>query len=341
MPPDTAPPSSRRSELPSLLADGGLVGDSRVIRDLGKRLTKVAASDASVLVTGESGTGKELVSRVIHFRSGRSEGPFVAVNSAALPESLLESQLFGHVKGSFTGATQDAVGLFRQANGGTLFLDEVAELSLELQAKLLRVLQERVIRPIGGVKELPVDVRLVAATNKNLESAVEDGEFREDLLYRINVIDVHVPPLRDRGADAVTLAKHFLGEMALRDGRHLRGFSEEALGAIRRYAFPGNVRELRNFVEHAVALADGPLVEFDDLPIRLQEALGRDWESPSTPGASAPGANGFEPMTLEEVTRRHILGTLAHAKGNRTHAADLLGIDRRTLVRKLKKLERS
>jgi two-component system response regulator HydG len=326
---DSAPPASSQGR-PSLLVDGGFVGGSKVMRELAALLAKVADSETTVLVTGESGTGKELVARVIHRRSRRAGGPFIAVNCAAVPETLLETELFGHVRGAFTHASADKKGLFVQASRGTLFLDEVAEIPLDLQAKLLRSLQERKVRPVGAAEERDIDVRLVAATNKNLETAVREGRFREDLFFRVNVVQVEVPPLRDRGDDVLHLARHFVRELASfpRDEKEL---SDSAADALLAYDWPGNVRELYNYVARAMTLADGPLIRLEDLP----EALRRAAEQRRTlPEVVEPDAL----PRLSVVERRYIHHVLERLDGNKTRAAEVLGIDRRTLHRKLKRM---
>ena len=241
-------------DLTKKLAYGSMIGDSPAMRSLRETIDKVAQSDATVLITGDSGTGKELVARALHFAGRRASGPFVPVNCGALVGTLLDSELFGHVRGAFTGADTSKRGLFVAADSGTLFLDEIGELPLELQPKLLRALQERVVRPIGGDAEVPFDVHLIATTNRDLESAVEEHRFREDLYFRVNVIHVPLPPLRARGSDVLLLAQHFLGRYATQAGKHVTGFSPAAVERLMTYAWPGNVRELQNCVERAVAL---------------------------------------------------------------------------------------
>jgi len=285
-----------------------------------------------VLVTGESGTGKELVARALHKRGRRSGGPFVAINCAAVPESLLESELFGHVRGAFTDACAARTGLFVQANGGTLLLDEIGELPLSLQPKLLRVLQERAVRPVGGDAEIPCDVRLVATTNRDLEAAVAEGTFREDLYFRINVIQIEMPPLRARGSDVLLLAQHFIERYAGGAGKRVVGLSPEAAERLLAHDWVGNVRELQNCMERAVALARSERVALEDLP----EKLRRRHRSRVPVGADDPSAL----VPLEEAERRHILHVMETVQGNKTVAAQVLGLDRKTLRRKLERYRR-
>jgi DNA-binding NtrC family response regulator len=306
---------------------GEIVGQSGTMARVLELVARVADTDTTVLVTGESGTGKEVIARALHARSRRREGPFVAVNCAALPEALLESELFGHVRGAFTDARAARAGLFAEASGGTLFLDEIGELPLPLQPKLLRALQERRARPVGGAVEVPFDVRLVAATNRDLESAVEEKRFREDLYWRINVIHVELPPLRARGSDVLLLAQHFLTQLAARAEKPLQGFTPKAAERLLAYTWPGNVRELANCVERAVALSLGPLVEVDELPPKVRE------HQPSHVLVAASDPSELVP--LEEVERRYVLRVLEAAGGNKTVAARILGLDRKTLHRKL------
>jgi two-component system response regulator HydG len=307
---------------------GELLGTSPTMRKIYDLIERVSETDASVLVTGESGTGKELVARSIHERSRRRHGPFVAINCAAVAENLLESELFGHVKGAFTDARQGRGGLFVEANGGTLFLDEIGELPLGLQPKLLRALQERKVRPVGGTNELGFDARLITATNKDLESAVEEGRFRGDLFYRIDVVHVPVPPLRSRGTDVLLLAQHFAQSFSSNFGKSVTGLSPAVGEKLIAYSWPGNVRELANAVERAVALTRSELLMVEDLPEKIRSS------------EKAPIAvSSFDPMELvplEEIERRYILRVLETVRGNRTAAAHALGLDRKTLYRKLK-----
>ncbi|MCB1161380.1 MAG: sigma-54 dependent transcriptional regulator [Candidatus Krumholzibacteriia bacterium] len=301
-----------------------LIGESPVMRRLRALVARVAETEATVLVTGESGTGKELVARMLHERSHRARGPFQAVNCAALPGALMESELFGHRPGAFTDARAPRAGLFQQASGGTLFLDEVGELPAELQPKLLRALETRRIRPLGAERELEVDVRLVAATNSDLEAAVAAGRFREDLYYRLNVIRVEVPPLRERGADILLLARHFAAQFARAAGRPAADLAPAAARRLLEHGWPGNVRELRNGIERAVALADGESLTVGDLPAALRSPQ-------ATPGLPEPERL----LPLATVERRYIAQVLEITKGNRSAAARILGLDRKTLWRKL------
>jgi len=308
-----------------------LIGASPAMHALCNVVDRVAGSDASVLIVGESGTGKELVARALHRRGGRSAGPFVSVNCAALPEGLLESELFGHVRGAFTDARAARSGLFLQASTGTLLLDEIAELPPALQPKLLRALQERTVRPVGGDTELSCDVRLVAATNRDLEVAVEEGRLREDLFFRINVITLRVPPLRDRGDDVLLLAQHFLDRCAAKSSKRVLGLSPTAAECLLAYPWPGNVRELQNCIEHAVVFARYEEIVVDDLPERVR--------GPVSTRALRAGQNVSSLLSLEEAERMHVLGVMEAARGNQTLAAQLLSIDRKTLHRKLKRYD--
>jgi transcriptional regulator with PAS, ATPase and Fis domain len=279
-----------------------------------------------VLVTGESGTGKELIARAIHYNSSRTNGAFVGVNLAAIPESLIESELFGHKKGAFTDARSDKPGLFVEADGGTIFLDEIGELALPLQAKLLRVLQEHEVRPLGATKNQRVDVRVVAATNKNLEAMLADGSFREDLYYRLNVIHIDLPPLRSRPEDIVPLAEHVLAQLGAKQTPPRRmKLSPEAQHLLLAYHWPGNVRELMNVLERGVALCQGELIADDDLPPHVREKRSADFL----------GAAVARRMTLAELEREFIERVLEDEAGNKTRAAQRLGLDRKTLYRKL------
>ncbi len=306
-----------------------LIGDSEAMRRVYDMIERVQDSAASVLVTGESGTGKELVARALHRRSQRKAGPFMAVNCAALPENLLESELFGHARGAFTDAKNARPGLFVAANGGTLFLDEIGELPLGLQPKLLRALQERKVRPVGGEQEIPFDARIVAATNRDLETAVEERRFREDLFYRVSVIPIALPPLRTRGNDVLLLAQAFLDRFATMSGKRLTGISTAAAARLLAYAWPGNVRELQNCIERAVALAQYAEIAVEDLPDRIREHR----SSQVVIASDDPS----ELQSMEEVERRYILRVLEAAGGNKTVAARILGFDRTTLYRKLER----
>jgi DNA-binding NtrC family response regulator len=307
-----------------------IIGSHQGMVELFKLVSRVAGTKSSVLIIGESGTGKELIARTIHESSPRSDRPFVAVNCTSLSETLLESELFGHVKGAFTGAIERRPGLFLEANRGTVFLDEVGDMSLSMQSKLLRVLQEQEVKPVGGAETIPVDVRVVAATHRDLDSMVRAGSFREDLYYRLHVVALDVPPLRERREDIPLLAGHFLREYAERANRQLSGFSAGAMKALMAHTWPGNVRELENVVERAVALAPGPIVEERDLPEKLAGG-------PAT-GSSAPGPSRPR-QTLDDMIRERVLESLTVAKGNKSEAARVLGIPRRTLYRMLERYE--
>jgi DNA-binding NtrC family response regulator len=318
-----------RIEVAKRPRDDELVGESAAMRKVQDLLSRVAASEANVLVTGESGTGKEVVARAIHRRSARSSGPFVAINCAAVPEQLLESELFGHVRGAFTDARDTRAGLFLQARGGTLFLDEIGELALGLQPKLLRAIQERTVRPIGGHGEVPVDVRIVTATNRDLEIAIEEGRFREDLFYRINVVQVPLPPLRARGGDILPLAVHFVRRFADQSNKAVTGITHEAAEKLVAYAWPGNVRELQNCVERAVALTQFEQIRVDDLPDKVV--------SYRFSHVVVAGSDPAELVPLEEFERRYILRVLEAVAGNKAAAARVLGVERKTLYRKLER----
>ncbi len=305
---------------------GELLGKSPPMRDLFRVLHRVADTTTTALITGESGVGKELVARALHQESRRRDQPFVAVNCGALPESLLESELFGHVKGAFTDARGDRPGVFREANGGTLFLDEIGELPISLQPKLLRVLQERTVRPLGANRETPIDVRIVCATNVELREAVEKGRFREDLYYRLDVVHLAVPPLRSRGTDVLLLAEAFLARIAQRDQRPSPVLSPEVSERLLTYDWPGNVRELYNLLERLMALGSGPTARIQDLPERMRQPM-----LTVTPDAAEPST--FIP--LAEVEKRYILRVMAALNGNKRQAAETLGLDRSTLYRKL------
>jgi transcriptional regulator with GAF, ATPase, and Fis domain len=302
---------------------GDLIGAGASMREVYRRIDKVAGTDISVLVSGETGTGKEVVAREIHRRSTRANGPFVAVNCGAIPEALLESELFGHVKGAFTGAVATRMGKFQAAHGGTLFLDEIGDMPLALQVKILRALQDRAVTKVGDNRPEAVDLRVVAATNRVLEEEIRKGTFREDLYYRLNVVAIHLPPLRDRGEDVVVIGKYFLQKYAKEFAARVRGFTPGALVAMRKYAWPGNIRELENRVKKAVVLADRALVSAEDLDLR-PEIL-----EPILPLAQAK----------EEFQKRYINEVLERNAGNRTKTAKDLGVDPRTVFRHLEKLE--
>ena len=317
--------SRTNSELESqleLARFGSIVGACDSMKEVYKRVRKVATADISVLITGETGTGKELIAREIHRNSRRSDGPFIVVNCGAIPENLLESELFGHVRGAFTGAVNNKAGRFQAANGGTLFLDEIGEMPLNLQVKLLRALQEHEVTRVGGTHSESVDIRIVAATNRVLEREIRSGGFREDLYYRLNVVNVALPPLRDRDEDLSILAKYFLAKESEALSRKMKGFSKAALVAMRKYRWPGNVRELENRIKKAVVLADKPLITAEDLDIRPEDV------EEILPLSQAK----------ERFQTRYINMVLAKNDGNRTKTARDLGVDPRTIFRHLEKL---
>ncbi len=307
---------------------GDMIGESQPMQKLYDQLSRIADSEAFVLITGESGTGKELVARSLHKQGRRRDGPFVAVNCSALPENLLESELFGHAKGAFTDARAERKGLFQQAEGGTLLLDEIGEMPVTMQVKLLRALEESTVRPVGGEKEVSFNVRVLAATNRDLEIAVEEKRFRDDLYYRINVIQLELPPLRSRGTDILLLTRQFVTTYAQRADKSVTGISEQAAERLLAYSWPGNVRELRNVIERAVALTRYEKIAVEDLPDKI-----RDYRSSQV---FIGGDDPTELVSMEDVERRYVLHVL-HATGdNRTVAARILGFDRKTLYRKLK-----
>ena len=302
-----------------------LVGQSHAMVEVYKLIARVGPSTATVVIQGESGTGKEVVARAIHQNGPKAAGPFVAVNCAAIPENLLESELFGHEKGAFTGAVIRKIGRFEQASRGTLFLDEIADMSLALQSKILRAVQEREIERVGGGEPIPVDVRLIAATNKDLRTAINEGRFREDLYYRLAVVTVNLPRLSDRGDDLVLLTSHFAREFSARSGKNIRRISDRALELLRNHRWAGNVRELRNVIERAVIVATDDTIRAEHLP---EELRGEAEASPET------ASGGL--ATLAEVEARHISRVLSHTAGQIGAAAEILGIHRNTLARKIK-----
>jgi two-component system response regulator HydG len=295
-----------------------LLGVSAPMQALKQQIADVAGSDATLLLVGESGTGKELVARAVHAKSRRREAPFVAVNCAAIPESLLESELFGHEKGAFTGAVQPRRGLFAEASGGTLFLDEISDMPLVLQAKLLRALQDRRIRPVGGRTEIAIDVRFISATNRDLARLVQLERFRDDLYYRLAVVPIHLPSLRERPDDVALLARHFAARTARRGGKAIDGISDEAVEWLQRQRWPGNVRQLENVIQRAVTLAEGPTVELDDVHFA------------GPPGTSEGGVR----PTLAEIEYDYMQRVLEETKGDKRAAASILGVSVRTLQRK-------
>jgi len=309
----------------------GIVGRSAPMRELLGNIQRVARAGGAVLIGGESGVGKELVARAIHAESERRDGPFVAINSAALPRELLESELFGHEAGAFTGAQRARAGLLREAHGGTLLLDEIGDMPLEMQAKLLRVLEGGGVRPLGASQEHAVDVRIIAATNRDLEAEVRAGGFRADLFYRLETFALRVPPLRERGDDRELLAAHFLRRHSEALGQPCRGFSRDALAALRAYGFPGNVRELANAVERAATFCRGSEIVPEDLPERI-----RAMTTAAQSGIGLELIDGSEPLPhLQELQRRYVAHVLGRVGGNKRRAAEILGIGRRTLYRYL------
>lgn len=309
------------------LRETRIIGSSREIRKVVELIEQVGPSEANVLILGESGTGKELVAQQLHEQSARAAGPLVKVNCAALPENLLESELFGYVRGAFTGAAQDKPGRFQLAGGGTLFLDEIGELPLTLQAKILRALQERIVEPLGGVTPVSIDVRFIAATNRDLPAMIADGKFREDLYYRLNVLEIHIPPLRERIEDIPLLVDYLLDKLGRKNNRPIRTVSREFLDALCRHEWRGNVRELENVLERALILCRTDMLDVRDLPDHLR-----------TPGASAPSRPGHPGENpLETAERQALQETLRKYAGHRERTAQALGISRRTLQYRLKK----
>jgi DNA-binding NtrC family response regulator len=304
-----------------------IIGTSGPVSELRSMLERVSRTEATVLITGETGTGKEVAARSLHQRGTRKAGPFVAVNCSALPEALLESELFGHVKGAFTDARSSRSGLFAEAHRGTLFLDEVGEIPLSVQVKLLRAIEERRVRPVGGDAEIPFDARIIAATNRDLERAVHEGAFRGDLFYRLNVVHVALPALRSRGSDVLLLGQHFLMQFAAQANPDVIGISKTAAERLLAYPWPGNVRELRNAIERAVALTRFDHISAEDLPERIKNFEARH--------VLVAGDDLEELVSLEEVEKRYILKVLQAAGGNKSLAAKQLGVGRRTLYRKL------
>jgi two-component system response regulator HydG len=302
-----------------------IVGQSKLMKDVFAKIQRAAPVDSTVLVLGESGTGKELVAQALHHNSPRKKGPFVAVNCAAVPATLVESELFGHVKGAFTGATDRRVGRFEQADGGTLFIDEIGDFEIGLQAKLLRVLETFMVTPVGGHEDRKVNVRVLAATSRDIRKMVEEGTFREDLFYRLNVVQITLPPLRQRVDDIPILVEHFLKEISQNKHTAPRRVSPEVMRRLVNYRWPGNVRELRNALESMMVLADGELLTENDLPERIMQSATEVTSPKEVPSG----------LTMEELEKLAITKALDHCNGNRTHAAGKLGISVRTLQRKL------
>jgi DNA-binding NtrC family response regulator len=316
----------KHGELTKRLAYGSMIGESQAMQQMRATIDKVAQSDATVLITGESGTGKELVARALHFAGRRAGGPFVPVNCGALVGTLLDSELFGHVRGAFTGADTSKRGLFVAADGGTLFLDEIGELPIELQPKLLRALQDGEVKPVGGTSAIRVDARVIAATNRTLLDQIAAGAFREDLFYRLAVITIEVPALRNRPGDIPLLAKHFAEQAALRAERGRVSFTDGALAHLAQQPWPGNVRELENTIERAVILASGEVLDVSDVA----------GPRPTVTSATFATFSGDTVPTLDELERAHILKVLELCEGQKTKAAQLLGINRTTLWKKLR-----
>lgn len=306
-------------------AHKGFIGDSKAMQEVFVAIDKAAFTSATVLITGESGTGKELAARAIHYGGPRSSAPFVPVNCGGIPEALLESELFGHVKGAFTGADESRAGFFHAADGGTIFLDEVSDMSLAMQVKLLRVLQDKEVCMVGSSRSRKVDVRILAATNRELQGLVRKGLFREDLFYRLNVITIFIPPLRERGDDILLLARHFVTKFAAESGKSPLRFSDKALQSLRSHNWPGNVRELENVIQRLVVMTDGDIIEVPDLPTLMRFSALREL--------------GLK-RTLAEVEAEYISNVLSSVDGNKTLAAQILGINRKTLREKLRKTEK-
>ncbi|EIQ1388220.1 acetoacetate metabolism transcriptional regulator AtoC [Escherichia coli] len=309
---------------------GHILTNSPAMMDICKDTAKIALSQASVLISGESGTGKELIARAIHYNSRRAKGPFIKVNCAALPESLLESELFGHEKGAFTGAQTLRQGLFERANEGTLLLDEIGEMPLVLQAKLLRILQEREFERIGGHQTIKVDIRIIAATNRDLQAMVKEGTFREDLFYRLNVIHLILPPLRDRREDISLLANHFLQKFSSENQRDIIDIDPMAMSLLTAWSWPGNIRELSNVIERAVVMNSGPIIFSEDLPPQIRQPVCNAGEAKTAP----VGERNLK-EEIKRVEKRIIMEVLEQQEGNRTRTALMLGISRRALMYKL------
>lgn len=315
--------SSRELSRLSLPTPFGLIGESESMNQIFKAIMKAAKTPATVLITGESGTGKELVARAIHYGSSRASGPFVPVNCGGIPEGLLESELFGHVKGAFTGASESRAGFFQTAEGGSIFLDEIGELGLAMQVKLLRVLQDKEVYMVGSTRSRRIDVRIMAATNKDLQVLTQKGDFREDLFFRLNVISMHVPPLREREDDVILLTHHYITKFAKEFNKTVPRLTDKALQALKTYDWPGNVRELENIIQRIVVMVDEDLVDVPDLPSLMR--------------FSASKGTARLDRSLAEFETEYIYNVLSSAGGNKTKAASILGIDRKTLREKLKR----
>jgi len=325
-------------ELKRSLNFGMIVGNSPAMQHIYKMIRQVSMTKTNVLITGESGTGKELIARAIHMESDRRGQPFVAINCGGIPESLMESELFGHKKGSFTGAIQDKPGLFQEAHRGTIFLDEIGELSLPIQVKLLRAVQEKTVRPVGGTEDLPVDIRIVSATNKNLEKEVIAGKFREDLYYRLNVIEIKVPALRERKADLKPLAQHFLEKYAREMGKEISKLSSYALDLMLKYDFPGNVRELENLLERSVALSTTNIILPDSLALSVHKRRWIEGVKDRRYDVDEVSKGVALDSILEEIEAAYLRKALDCSSGNKNRAAELLGISFRSLRYRLEKL---
>ena len=325
-------------ELKKNLHYGMLVGNSPAMLHIYKLIQQVAKTKTNVLITGESGTGKELIAQAIHQESDRSEQPFQIINCGGIPETLMESELFGHKKGAFTGATQDKKGLFENAHRGTVFLDEIGELSLPIQVKLLRAVQDKAFKPVGGNQDISVDIRIIAATNKNLEKEVINGNFREDLFYRLNVIEIKVPPLRERKADMRSLAQHFLEKYSQEMGKEIAKFSSYALDLLNKYDFPGNIRELENLLERSVALSTTNIILPDSLALSLHKRRWIEGFKDRRFDLDEVGRGVALDSILEEIERAYLKKALDCSKGNKNKAAELLGISFRSLRYRLDKL---
>ncbi len=326
-----------RSELRRIGGFENIVGTSRAMQKVFEMIEKVSYTDCTVLITGSSGTGKELVARAIHSHSNRSDRPFVVINCGAIPEELLESELFGHEKGAFTGAHKRRIGRFEMADGGTIFLDEIGEMSPSLQVKLLRVLQEREFERVGGIKPIKVDVRIIAATNRDLKVAIKEGKFREDLYYRLNVIPIHLPDLKDRKSDIPLLIDHFLRKYSKESNGNIKGITKDALNIFMRYNWPGNIRELENIVKRIIILSDGEIIDVDDIPEYMKEDIEVEddrWRLKNIkPIEKGMGLN----EAVREFEKRLIMEALEKSNGITSRAAKILKINRTTLIEKIKK----
>jgi DNA-binding NtrC family response regulator len=314
-----------RAELQGKYSFENVIGKGGAMQTVHEKMAAACGNRATVLITGESGTGKELVARGIHYNTFKQDAPFVAVNCGALPKDLIESELFGYKKGAFTGAVADSEGLFCAANGGTIFLDEIMEMSPELQVKLMRVLQERTIRHLGDTREIPIDVRVIAATNKPVQESLDSGAVRKDLYYRLSVITIHIPPLHERSEDVPLLVDHFLKKHEKNYKKTVTSIEPAAMDALMKYSWPGNVRELENLVEMLLAFGKSPVVRLPDLPERILHDT----------SVKKPGSLGDEVFTLKEAERQLIINALAKSKGNKSLAAQMLGISRKSLYKKL------